>query len=61
MRKFKILKWPTGVGIKQKNENAAYPLLKELIVDGRPDSYCLDVEGIRLYFYPNEVKEVTNE
>lgn len=56
VRKFKILKWPEGHNIADPNKH--YPLIVQFEIS---DIVCLDVDGNRMYFYPNEVKEVTNE
>lgn len=56
MRKFKILKWPEGHDIAKLDK--PYLLIVQFEVS---DIVCLDVDGHRMYFYPNEVKEVTGE
>lgn len=57
MRKFKILKWPK-VAIQKQDLSKPYPLVKEF---EKSKCVLLNVNGIELYFYPNEVEEVTNE
>lgn len=61
MRQFLITEWPFS-SFPLPKETKAYPLIKELYdYHKREPIYVLDVEGKRMYFYPNEVKEVTNE
>ena len=61
MRKFKILKWP-NIKEPRPDLTKAYDLLKELPDYDRNEIISvLDVEGMRMYFYPDEVKEMTNE
>lgn len=59
MRKFKILKWPNDVdGVPRPDLSKEYVLEKEF---EQSKCVCLKVNGTTVYFYPNEVKEVTNE
>ena len=61
MRKFKILSWPKEIS-PFPDFSKPYPLLKEFDKqDWNHTVYCLNVDGRKMYFYPNEVKEVTNE
>lgn len=56
MRQFKILKWPDDIK-PIPDLSKTYPLAREF----ESHCVCLYVNETKLYFYPNEVKEVTNE
>lgn len=57
MRQFKILKYPNGH--PEVDLSKPYRLLKEFLsLEMDAPVYCLDVDGRKMYFYENEVKEV---